>query len=234
MPRYYPNTRFSDCWASVGNITFYHQDGKCFFRQKSECVFPGTPGQLENTEIHHRAILAWQTLDHEIQMEWRTFAETVPAHRPPFDNKNHISGYNLFVSAYHGFAQLGNEHIPSPAAYPKFPAYSVKVISSNVIDDNLEIHCQVIGAPTRFKVLGKIMLAEPGRGCDTGKLRNFVATEAESKPSGQRTVTFSIPNYKALYGLDMCEYQLHIRYLLLDSITGYRNNHNKLSIKISA
>lgn len=42
-----------------------------------------------------------------------------------------------------------------------------------------------------------------------------------------------IPDFKALYGLDLPEYQLHIRYLLSDSQTGYRNNYKKLSIKIS-
>lgn len=34
--------------------------------------------------------------------------------RPPYAPKTSISGYNLFVSAYHGFAKLGNEHVSSP------------------------------------------------------------------------------------------------------------------------
>lgn len=41
-------------------------------------------------------------------------AEEVEPHRPPFDHKAYISGQNLFVSAYHGFATPGNEHVPSP------------------------------------------------------------------------------------------------------------------------
>jgi len=232
MPIYYPNIKFSDCWGSVGSITFYHKEGKCYFRKKSKCTFPGTPCQLKNAEIHHRAILAWQSLEHATQMGWRRFAIDVPAHRPPFDNKNHISGYNLFVSAYHGFAQLGNEHIPSPTPYPEFPTYSLKVVSSFAVGNDLEIKCQVCGVPERFKILGKIMLAKPGYGCNTGKLRNFVAKEAELEASDPRIITFSIPNFKSLYGLDLNDYQLHIRHILLDTISGYRNNYNKLSVKI--
>ena len=233
MPRYYPNTRFSDCWASVGNVTFFHQDGKCYFRKKAECNFPGTPGQLENAEIHHRAIIAWQSLDHNVQLEWRQLALSVPAHRPPFDNKNHISGYNLFVSAYHGFAQLGNEHIPSPTPFPDFPPFSLKVASTQTSGDALIVNCDVYGAPTRYQIIGKIMLAEAGHGCRTGKLRNFAAKEADSGLSSSRVVTFLIPDFKALYGLDLSEYQLHIRYILIDTRTGYRNNYNKFSVRIS-
>ena len=76
------------------------------------------------------------------------------------------------------------------------------------------------------------MLAKPGYGCNTGKLRNFVAKEAELEASDPRMITFSIPNFKSLYGLDLNDYQLHIRHILLDTISGYRNNYNKLSVKI--
>lgn len=39
------------------------------------------------------------------------------AHRPPYGDGNSISGYNLFVSAYHGFAQLGDERVPVPRRF---------------------------------------------------------------------------------------------------------------------
>ena len=42
MPKYIPNALFSDCYASVGNITFFHKDGECFFKTKARPAFPGT------------------------------------------------------------------------------------------------------------------------------------------------------------------------------------------------
>lgn len=36
------------------------------------------------------------------------------------------SGNNLFMSAYHGFAQLGDEHTPVPAAFEDFPVFVVE------------------------------------------------------------------------------------------------------------
>ena len=52
-------------------------------------------------------------------------AKGVVSHRPPFGQKNSISGYNPFVSAYHSFAQLGNEHIPEPVMFEPFPIFSM-------------------------------------------------------------------------------------------------------------
>jgi len=52
----------------------------------------------------------------------------VPSHRPPYDDNHHISGYNLFVSAYHGFAQLGREHVPAPQPYPQFPSAALELL----------------------------------------------------------------------------------------------------------
>ncbi|MDD3945788.1 MAG: hypothetical protein PHS38_13925, partial [Bacteroidales bacterium] len=117
MPIYPPNIRFSDCWSSVGGITFYHRNGKCYWRSKPAPVFPGTLGQLDHQSVHLRALAAWRTLDHQVQLQWAGYAGEVAAHRPPFLHENHISGYNLFVSAYHGFATLGNEHVPAPARF---------------------------------------------------------------------------------------------------------------------
>ena len=89
MPRFYPDIQYSDCWASVGDITCYHCNGVCFFRSKPYTEFPGTAEQLVRLGFH----------------------------RPPFYDKGHISDYNLFVSAYHGFAQLGHEHVPEPKPF---------------------------------------------------------------------------------------------------------------------
>lgn len=62
--------------------------------------------------MHRRAIAAWQSLPEEQQELWESYSLGVEPHRPPFDHTTRISGYNLFVSAYHGFATLGNEYVP--------------------------------------------------------------------------------------------------------------------------
>jgi len=59
MPIYPPNIRFSDCWSSVGGITFYHRNGKCYWRSKPAPVFPGTLGQLDHQSVHLRALAAF-------------------------------------------------------------------------------------------------------------------------------------------------------------------------------
>ena len=66
MPRYFPNSRISDCWGSAGDVTFYHRDGVCFYRKKPVMEFAGTPGQLEQAGIHQRALEAWRGLDHAV------------------------------------------------------------------------------------------------------------------------------------------------------------------------
>ena len=51
MPKYLPNTRFSDCWGSAGDVTFYHRDGVCFWRKRACPEFPGTVLQMEQQSI---------------------------------------------------------------------------------------------------------------------------------------------------------------------------------------
>lgn len=64
-------------------------------------------------------------------------------HKPPFDNKAHISGQNLFVSAYHGFTTLGNEHIPVLQRFVKFPPFAVCLANAVKQDGNLVIPAAV-------------------------------------------------------------------------------------------
>jgi hypothetical protein len=238
MPVYQPNINFSDCWSSVGNITFYHRNGKCFFRSRPAPVFPGTMGQLEHRAVHLRALAAWRSLDHQVQRQWSAYARNVTAHRPPFLKENHISGYNLFVSAYHGFATLGNEHVPEPARFEPFPPFDAVFLSAWV-DGNTDLVLQFslfVGDacnPSRYRVLGKIQLVEAGRGCHPGKMRNFLSVEASPDPQNSRIILFTIPDYRSLWNLDLPAYTLHIRYLLLDTQTGYRNVCEKLSCSFS-
>ena len=238
MPQFVPNMNISDCWSSVGNITFYHRNGKCYWRFKQYSVFTGTTLQLEHQQVHLRALAAWRTLHQQIQRQWSEYAKTVTAHRPPFLHENHISGHNLFVSAYHGFATLGNEHIPIAQPFESFPQFIANFVSSEVINGtDLLLHFSLcLGGtevPLRYRLLGKIQLCESGKGCHPGKLRNFLSIETTQIPTNTRKITFSIPDYRSVWNLDLQEYTLHIRYLLLDTVTGYRNTFQKLSCSLS-
>ncbi len=232
MPRFYPNTRFSDCWSSVGKVTFYHRNGICYFRSKAYSSFAGTAGQLERKELHHKAILAWRGLSYKQQKKWRRLAVGVAAHRPPFGDGNHISGYNLFVSAYHGFAQLGNEHIPSPKPFGPFPIFSLDFVGcsmASLFDMELRFRLTVLGTeePSRYRVIGKIQIDAPGVGRNPGMMRNFLSP---SVPSGAVSeVAFTVPRKR----FDIAVFQLHIRYLLLDTVTGYRSQYHTLSTVFS-
>ena len=129
MPKYIPSLPFEDCYGSVGEKTYYHRNGVCYYKKRARPAFPGTMLQMEHQTIHLRAIAAWQSLETPVQKEWNRCAVGVQSHRPPFDGKSGISGYNLFVSAYHGFARLGNEHVPAPVPWEPFPVYSVDCVS---------------------------------------------------------------------------------------------------------
>ena len=74
MPRFLPNTRFSDCWSSVGDVTFYHRDGVCCFRKRSVCTYGGSAGQIAAVDVHKRALAAWRGLSHDVQLKWNDIA----------------------------------------------------------------------------------------------------------------------------------------------------------------
>ena len=151
MPKFHPTPIIQDCWSSIGNITFFHRNGQCFYKRKINPVFPGTPAQLDQQQVHHRAILAWQHLPHSVQLEWRNIAKSVPSHRPPYDKNHHISGYNLFVSAYHGFAQLGREHIPEPQPFPEFPSAALELLQIIPGTEVATLRCRLIDEVTGYR-----------------------------------------------------------------------------------
>lgn len=227
MPKFNPNAIIEDCWSSIGNITFFHRNGKCFWKRKPYSVFRGTQAQLDQAQVHHRAILAWQHLDHLVQLKWREYAKTVPSHRPPFDDKHHISGYNLFVSAYHGFAQLGCEHIPIPQVYPEFPSASLEFIELIHGIEVVTVKCRLtltdIIQPERWHLSSMVQITDKGMGANPGKMRSFMATPASSViislSTSRISYCLSIPISRII---NPC--QIHLRYRLIDSITGYRNN----------
>ena len=219
MPKFHPTPIIQDCWSSIGNITFYHRNGQCFYKRKPYTQYRGTAAQLDQAQVHHRAILAWQQLPHSVQLQWRELAKSVPSHRPPYDDNHHISGYNLFVSAYHGFAQLGREHVPVPQPYPLFPISHLQLLqidsggSSGFVSLRCRITLQNTDNPARWHVSAKIQLTAPGVGCDPGKMRTYMGIRCSDN-----VIVFNVPSQ----GTE--DYQVHLRYRLIDLITGYRNN----------
>ena len=222
MPKYHPNTRFTDCWASVGNITFYHRDGQCYYRTKANPVFPGTSHQLIQVSIHKRALQAWRNISHEEQLEWNALATQVKSKRPPYDHKTSISGYNLFVSAYHGYASIGDEKIPEPKPMPDFPTLSLKLISSTVVGNTLQVKLKIENLHAslhNFTIASRIQLVNLGAGTNPGKMRNHQAELTDN------IATFTIP----LPNQDHNSYTLHMRYFLIDRTTGYRSMQTRQS-----
>ena len=222
MPKYHPNTRFTDCWASVGNITFYHRDGQCYYRTKANPVFPGTSHQLVQVSIHKRALQAWRNISHEEQLEWNALATQVKSKRPPYDHKTSISGYNLFVSAYHGYASIGDEKIPEPKPMPDFPILSLKLISSTVVGNTLQVKFKIENLHASLQnliIASRIQLVNLGAGTNPGKMRNHLAELTDN------IATFTIP----LPNQDHNSYTLHMRYFIIDRTTGYRSMQNRQS-----
>lgn len=225
MPLYRPNILFSDGFGSAGDTTWYHRHGRCYTRKRCKPVFPGTAGQQAHMSVHQRAMAAWRTIPGATQLLWNDLAEEVEPHRPPFDHKAYISGNNLFVSAYHGFVTLGNEHVPEPQAFVKFPPYALEFVSGAVDGDDLRLtfRCFVCGVdhPERYRVLNRLHLTSPGGCINPGKMRNFLALQDCPSPGG--VIDFIIPDYKNFSHLDLHRYQINGRHRLLDNVTGYRN-----------
>lgn len=236
MPRFTPSILISDCWGSVGDLTFYHVDGRCYYKKKAQGKFAGTDGQLAQLDVHRRALAAWREVPHEVQKIWHEYGKGALSYKPPFDGTSHISGQNLFVSAYHGFVTLGNEHQPGPQPFEKFPVYAVEFLSCERLGSSdlllrFKMRFEDCPSPERYHLLMKIQLTKPGAGKKPGLMRNFLAL-APCR-AGDSTAEILIKDYRDIWGLDLQEYQVHCRYLLLDRKTGYRNIHTPLSFSIS-
>ncbi len=236
MPRFTPSILISDCWGSMGDLTFFHWNGKCYYKNKPHGIFPGTAAQESQLDVHRRALAAWRTVPHETQKIWNRLAETVISHKPPFDNKANISGQNLFVSAYHGFYTLGEEHTPTPQAFASFPPHSLAFLSASVENaDNLRLNFSTFFPDgidaSQYQVLMKVQLAKPGYGKKPGLLRNCLADAPCS--NGKGVASCLVNDYRRRWGMDLQKYQVHCRYVLLDRQTGYRNNLAELSFSIT-
>ena len=226
MPRYIPTIPFEDCYGSVGNRTYFHWKNNCYYKKKAYTEFKGTDAQLTQADLHHRALEAWRSISWEEQKIWNQNAVEVPSKRAPYDKRAHISGYNLFVSAYHGFAQLGEEHTPAPRRYEKFPDFFLDMVSDRIVEGTdllLNVFCSIGYGHDghRYRLLLKLELTRPGHGRQPGLQRNFIA--ASNCPDEDGEVSFRIPDFRDIWNLDLPEYTAHCRFILIDTETGFRS-----------
>ena len=231
MPKYHPNSRFSDCYSSVGNITFYHRNGVCYYKAKPNPTFPGTPNQINQLCVHRRAIRAWRELTHETQLQWNALAKNVKSKRPPFNADTHISGYNLFVSAYHGLAVTEQESTPIPAPIPSFPQVHLEYKTSTLKNGtDLQITFEAdttIDTFNNYTLIGKLQITKPGYRPSTGKYRNYIPTITQSGGKTHFTFTLSILNE------DKSIISIHLKHFLVHTSTGYRTPEQYLTTTVS-
>ena len=211
-----------DLGAGV-EVTFYHRNGKCYYRKRSHSRYPGTAAQASALDVHRRALAAWREVPHQTQLFWNRLAEEVEPHRPPFDHLAHITGQNLFVSAYHGFVTLRDEHVPLPVPFEKFPPFAVSLGAGVKMNGALVIPARVetggCAEASRYRLLAKIQLTAPGRCRHLGYLRNFLA-EGDCSAG---VVSIVIPGYAERWGYELDKYQVYARFVLIDAVTGYRS-----------
>ena len=193
-----PSILLSDAYGSAGEVTYYHRNGRCYTRRRVKPQYPGTPAQLEHLAIHRRAIAAWASLDSEVQKLWNSYETTAESHRPPYDHKSHISGNNLFMSAYHGFALMGDEHTPVAHPFQMPPSFWATFDSATV-------------------EAGTMRLA-----VDAHVSRRFLA---EGDCSQRMTIT--IPEYTEIWNLGGERFQIQAMCILLDSETGFRSQYQR-------
>lgn len=235
MPIFNQNTLFQNRWGSAGEVTAYHRYGKIFLRSKSKLTFQASPAQLSSLDVHRRALAAWRTITQEVQECWQELARGVASHQEPFGVPNHISGHNLFVSAYHGFCTLGDEHLPEPKQFEPFPDFFVEFTGAEALDVSgvrifLQLSMPECANPSRYALLCKVQIAQMGKGCDPGKMKNVLAAELEEPDRPSRSVAIGISDLASFCGFSCREFTLHLRCLLIDRVTGYRNNFKQFSV----
>lgn len=221
-----PSILLSDAYGSAGDLSFYHRNGRCYTRRRTKAAFPGTPAQLDHLAVHRRAMAAWASLDSNTQKLWNSFETTAEPHRPPFGHKAHISGNNLFVSAYHGFALMGNEHIPEPQPFQAPPPFSVSfdraVIEDGALRLTVDAHVFPDAYAGRYRLYARLRLTNPGKGYGVKRMKGFLA---EGDCSGKKNIV--IPGYRDRWEVDGAQFQVQATCILLDSITGFRSQRQR-------
>ena len=100
---------------------------------------------------------------------------------------------------------------------------------ASLFDMELRFRLTMCGTdePSRYRVLGKIQIEASGIGRNPGMMRNCLSA---SIPTGAVSeIVFNVPRKR--FDIDM--FQLHLRYLLIDSKTGYRSQYHLLSTLVA-
>jgi len=148
-------------------------------------------------------------------------------------HRSHITGHNLFVSAYHGFAQIGNEHIPELQPWADFPEFFPELLSCENIDGRLLLKFKVNIKDTRaksYRLHLRIQLTNQGTDHNPGKMRTFIADR--DCTVDEDTAAISIPDYRSLWQLPTTgPIDAHCRFTLIDTATGYRGQYQKRKLE---
>lgn len=231
----FPNVLVSDVYGSAGGVTVYHRDGQVCLRRRSRARYPGTAAQLEHLAVHRRALAAWRGSSHDVQEVWNGYAQEVEPHRPPFDGKAWISGQNLFVSAYHGFCTLGDEHVPVACRFEGFPGFAVIGVEASEDGDALKLRMRVFGLDDvlagRYWLYGQVQVSDYGFGTSSKlKWKSVLGVEACSGGYAEMVVTDWRSEWPSIG--EASRFSLHVRFVLLDGVTGYRSQRWKGSFQV--
>lgn len=115
----------------------------------------------------------------------------------------------------------------TPVPFETFPTFLVKILGASAVDGVLVLRMKLETDDPggRYRLLCKLFLTRPGAGRNPGKLRNYLAVGTAGDP----VVTATIPDYVSVSGLDLPAYQVHGRFVLLDTKTGYRSQYLAVS-----
>ena len=104
----------------------------------------------------------------------------------------------------------------------------IKMDGTLVILARVELpHCP---EASRYRLLVKIQLTAPGRCRHLGLLRNFLA-EGDCAAG---VVSVVIPGYAQRWGFELDQYQVYARFILLDSVIGYRSQFQEYATILRA
>lgn len=110
---------------------------------------------------------------------------------------------------------------------PHRPPFAVDFVSATNVGGELRIQLQVpiasVFHPERYRLLAKIQLTEPGKGRNPGLMRNHLASPFDAASNA----TVVIPDVAS-----QSQYQVHARFVLLDTETGYRSQYLQQSFLI--
>ena len=168
---------------------------------------------------------AWASLNRDTQLKWIEYETTAEPHRPPFDHKAHISGNNLFVSAYHGFALMGDEHTPEPQPFqipPFFVSFDEAIVNDGILRLTVDAHVSPDDNPERYRLYSRLRLTSPGKGYGVRGMKGYLAA---GDSSGRMTIT--IPGYTEIWNLTEESFQIQAMSILLDSETGFRSQYQR-------